>query len=110
VLPEGTTALHIGSLGHRQDEHRGPRHLFPGQDAGPAAAELLGKGPACVVVTDGAAAVRASTAGFRIRADVPPAPVVDTVGAGDAFGGAFLTWWIGNGLGRWLPPGLTQPG
>ena len=26
--------------------------------------------------------------------------MVDTVGAGDAFGGAFLTWWIGNGLGR----------
>jgi fructokinase len=26
--------------------------------------------------------------------------VVDTVGAGDAFGGAFLTWWTGNGLGR----------
>jgi len=25
---------------------------------------------------------------------------VDTVGAGDAFGGAFLTWWLGNGLGR----------
>ena len=22
------------------------------------------------------------------------------MGAGDAFGGAFLTWWIGNGLGR----------
>jgi fructokinase len=26
--------------------------------------------------------------------------VVDTVGAGDAFGGAFLAWWTGNGLGR----------
>jgi fructokinase len=25
---------------------------------------------------------------------------VDTVGAGDAFGGAFLAWWIGNGFGR----------
>ena len=25
---------------------------------------------------------------------------VDTVGAGDAFGGAFLTWWAGNGLSR----------
>jgi len=26
--------------------------------------------------------------------------VVDTVGAGDAFGGAFLAWWCGNGLTR----------
>ena len=75
-------------------------YLFPGQDAGHAAADLLGRGPACVVVTDGAAAVRAFTAGHEIRAEVPPAEVVDTVGAGDAFGGAFLTWWIGNGLGR----------
>jgi len=25
---------------------------------------------------------------------------VDTVGAGDAFGGAFLASWIGRGLGR----------
>ena len=52
------------------------------------------------MVTDGAAAVRAFAAGHQIRADVPAAPVVDTVGAGDAFGGAFLTWWMGNGLGR----------
>jgi fructokinase len=75
-------------------------YLFPGQDAAAAAAELLGPGPACVVVTDGAAPVRAFAGGGEIRADVPAAPVVDTVGAGDAFGGAFLTWWTGNGLGR----------
>ncbi len=75
-------------------------YLFPGQGAEQAAAELLARGPACVVVTDGAAAVRAFAAGHEIRAEVPPANVVDTVGAGDAFGGAFLTWWIGNGFGR----------
>jgi len=44
--------------------------------------------------------VRAFAGGQQIRVDVPVAPVVDTVGAGDAFGGAFLTWWIGNGLVR----------
>jgi fructokinase len=84
-------------------------YLFPGQEAGYAASELLGRGPACVVVTDGAAPVRAFTGGghgtdgrepHEIKAEVPAAPVVDTVGAGDAFGGAFLTWWTGNGLGR----------
>src|SRR6266487_4386529 len=75
-------------------------YLFPGQDAADAAAQLLDTGPACVVVTDGAAPVRAFAGGKEIRADVPAAPVVDTVGAGDAFGGAFLTWWIGNGLSR----------
>jgi fructokinase len=81
-------------------------YLFPGQDAANAAAELLAGGPACVVLTDGAAAVRAFAGGRQIQADVPAAPVVDTVGAGDAFGGAFLTWWIGNGLGR---AGLSDP-
>ena len=65
-------------------------YLFPGRDA--AAAGLLGKGPACVVVTDRAAPVRGFTAGHEITVEVPAAPVVDTVGAGDAFGGVFLTW------------------
>ncbi len=75
-------------------------YLFPDQDAEHGAAELLARGPTCVVVTDGAAAVRAFAAGHEIRAEVPPANIVDTVGAGDAFGGAFLAWWIGNGFGR----------
>jgi fructokinase len=75
-------------------------YLFPGRDTEYAAAELLGKGPACMVVTDGAAPVRAFSAGREIRAEVPPAQIVDTVGAGDAFGGAFLSWWAGRGLGR----------
>jgi fructokinase len=75
-------------------------YLSPGQDAADAATALLERGPACVVVTDGGAPVRAFAGGQRIQADVPAAPVVDTVGAGDAFGGAFLVWWTGNGLGR----------
>ncbi|HEY1623566.1 MAG TPA: PfkB family carbohydrate kinase, partial [Streptosporangiaceae bacterium] len=71
---------------------------------GPAG--LLSAGPGCVgpgavVVTDGAAAVHAYTAGGQeIGMKVPPVEVVDTVGAGDAFGGAFLAWWTRNGLTR----------
>jgi fructokinase len=58
-------------------------------------------GPGAVVVTDGAAAVYAYTADGQVTsAKVPPVDVVDTVGAGDAFGGAFLAWWIRNGLTR----------
>jgi fructokinase len=30
----------------------------------------------------------------------PRAKVVDTIGAGDAFGGGFLAWWSERGLGR----------
>jgi fructokinase len=73
-------------------------YLFPGLDAEAAAAQLMAQGPACVVITDGAAPVRAFSAGERLRVEVPWAEVVDTVGAGDAFGGAFLTWWAGQGL------------
>jgi fructokinase len=74
--------------------------LLPGRDTAQAAADLLGRGPACVVVTAGAAPVRAFTRGGEIAAEVPEVQVADTVGAGDAFGGAFLVWWAGHGLGR----------
>ncbi len=55
----------------------------------------------CMLVTDGAAPVTVVMAsGRRDLVEVPPVEVVDTVGAGDAFGGAFLAWWSRNGLGR----------
>jgi fructokinase len=63
--------------------------------------------PRCVLVTDGGEPVRIfGAAGLAATVEVPPADVVDTVGAGDAFGGAFLAWWTGNGLG---PADLGQP-
>jgi fructokinase len=152
VLPDGTTALHVGSLGlvmepagstleqlvsglpdaitvmldpncrpgaitsrkayldrldrivRRVDliktSTEDLAYLFPGYDTDYAATDLLGRGPACLVVTDGAAPVRAFAGTQQIRVEVPPAQIVDTVGAGDAFGGAFLAWWNGNRLGR----------
>jgi fructokinase len=75
-------------------------YLFPGEDADQVAASLGGRGPACVLITDGAGPVRVFAGGVRFLVDVPRVEVVDTVGAGDAFAGAFLTWWIGAGLGR----------
>jgi fructokinase len=35
-----------------------------------------------------------------VSVGVPQVAVVDTVGAGDAFGGAFLAWWTAKGLTR----------
>jgi fructokinase len=75
-------------------------YLMPGAEPGAAAAELLASGPGAVIVTDGAAMVRAYTSAGEVKAEVPPVRVVDTVGAGDAFGGAFLAWWTRRGLGR----------
>ena len=37
---------------------------------------------------------------FEVELPVPRVAVVDTVGSGDAFGGAFLAWWMERGLGR----------
>lgn len=75
-------------------------YLTPGTPPPDAAAGLLGQGPALVLLTDGPHPARAFLAGEVLSAEVPAVPVADTVGAGDAFGGAFLAWWSGRGLTR----------
>jgi fructokinase len=75
-------------------------YLCPDTPTRAAAASLLGQGPALVLVTDGPRDALAFMPGQEVTVDVPDVPVVDTIGAGDAFGGAFLAWWAGNNLGR----------
>jgi fructokinase len=65
-----------------------------------SAEELLQRGVGAVIVTRGSAPALAWCAGGRVETPVPAVEVVDTVGAGDAFGGAFLAWWLEHGLGR----------
>ena len=73
-------------------------YLYPGATARAAATALLGQGPRLVLVTDGPRPAWAFLPGQEMSVAVPVVPVVDTIGAGDAFGGAFLAWWSGNGL------------
>ena len=75
-------------------------YLCPGVPAEDAAVALRGHEGAVVVVTDGPRPARAFLPGTKLLAEVPTMPVVDTIGAGDAFGGAFLAWWLANGLTR----------
>ena len=75
-------------------------YLCPGVPAEDAAVALCGHESAVVVVTDGPRPARAFLPGTKLLAEVPRMPVVDTIGAGDAFGGAFLAWWLANGLTR----------
>jgi fructokinase len=75
-------------------------YLCPGVPAEAAAATLLDDKLALVIVTDGPRPARALMPGSTLVAKVPRVQVVDTIGAGDAFGGAFLAWWTANGLGR----------
>ncbi len=70
-------------------------------DHGPAAARtLLDHGPAVVLLTDGRNPVVCLTPTSTFEVGVPATSIVDTVGAGDAFGGAFLARWIERGFGR----------
>lgn len=61
---------------------------------------MLGSGAAVVLHTDGGRGVHVHTAGGEVEVPVPSVVVADTIGAGDAFGGAFAAWWQQAGLGR----------
>ena len=75
-------------------------YMAPGVSTVAAARDLLGHGPAAVLLTDGPKPVVGLTPTFTFELAVPDVAVVDTVGAGDAFGGAFLARWIERGFGR----------
>jgi fructokinase len=60
------------------------------------AAAIVAAGPRLVLVSDGPGPVRIVTSRWTRNVEPPPVEVVDTVGAGDALGGAFLAAWIGG--------------
>lgn len=63
--------------------------------------DLLEGGASLVLHTDGGRSVQVHwPAGEPAIVPVPAVEVVDTIGAGDAFGGAFAAWWDQAGLGR----------
>jgi fructokinase len=79
--------------------------LFPGADPAVQAAQWLAAGVELVVLTRGGEGASAWTA--AARADVPgrEVEVIDTVGAGDTFQAALLTWLAENDL---LAPGALR--
>ena len=74
--------------------------LDPGRDPIAAAGRLLERGPRAALLTDGDRAVRVVTPSGVVELAVPSVEVVDTVGAGDAFGAGFLAAWTAAGRGR----------
>lgn len=75
-------------------------YLRPGYAPIDACLELIGLGPRVVLLTDGAHEVAIVSESGRVTVPVRRAKVVDTVGAGDAFGGGFLARWVSRGCGR----------
>jgi fructokinase len=74
--------------------------LDPEREPVDAARALLAGGAAAAVLTRGGDGAVAITASGEVAVPAPPVQVVDTIGAGDAFGGGFLAWWRRAGLGR----------
>lgn len=72
--------------------------LYPGEPPRAVAARWLDRGPGAVVVTHGADGAVAYTRGGEVACAPVPAPVADTVGAGDAFMSAMLDTFAGLGL------------
>lgn len=78
-------------------------YLRPGETLEVAAVWVRTHGPAVVLVTDGGRPVRVLAGDAVELVPAPPVAVVDTVGAGDTFGGAFLACLVNDGIG---PGGL----
>jgi fructokinase len=74
--------------------------LDPGRSPAAAARALLERGPTAVLLTRGPDGAAVVTAAADTAIEPVAADVVDTIGAGDAFGGGFLAWWTSHGLGR----------
>lgn len=71
--------------------------LRPATDPLDAARSLLGYGPAVVLLTCGADGVTIVTDAGEWTVPVAPIPASelrDTIGAGDAFAGGFVSWWV----------------
>ena len=72
--------------------------MYPDRDLVAAVEDVLARGVDLVVVTLGAAGAFAAHGDLRVDVPAPAAHVVDTIGAGDAFGAALLAWLHDVGL------------
>ena len=75
-------------------------YLDPDRTPYQTACALLARGPAVVLLTNGSFGVRVLAARREAWVESPDAQVIDTIGAGDAFGAAWLGSWVAEGLGR----------
>jgi fructokinase len=74
--------------------------LAPGRRSVDAVRDMLDGGPAVGLLTRGPSGALVITRTAEVAVPSPRTKVVDTIGAGDAFGGGFVAWWHARGLGR----------
>ncbi len=75
-------------------------YLQPGLPPVEAVRALLERGPTVGLFTRGPGGALVITRTAEVSVPAPRVKVVDTIGAGDAFGGGFIAWWSERGLGR----------
>ncbi|MEP6639601.1 MAG: PfkB family carbohydrate kinase [Chloroflexota bacterium] len=75
-------------------------YLVPDATPLDAARTLVADGARTILLTDGGCPVTVLSEAFAFELPVPAVRIVDTVGSGDAFGGAFLARWTEQGWGR----------
>jgi fructokinase len=73
--------------------------LDPDRDPVKATRALLVDGPTVGILTRGGDGAVVVTPQREVVVTAPKIEVVDTIGAGDAFAGGFLSWWRERGLG-----------
>ncbi|MBY8879999.1 carbohydrate kinase family protein [Actinacidiphila acidipaludis] len=85
--------------------------LYPGQDPGRSARDLLGHGPRLAVLTRGPGGATGFTADAEVSVPAPATAVADTIGAGDAFQSALLAAVVepGAGAGQGVRLPVTPP-
>jgi fructokinase len=71
--------------------------LLPGVSIVEGARALLSHGARVALVTLGAEGALVVTAPHAVQVPAPPAVVIDTIGAGDAFAGGFIAAWLDAG-------------
>jgi fructokinase len=74
--------------------------LEPDRESVAGVRALLDHGPTVGLLTRGPGGALVVTRTAEVAVPAPRTKVVDTIGAGDAFGGGFVAWWSERGLGR----------
>jgi fructokinase len=72
--------------------------FYPGLDPEACANEMIQAGAQLAVITLGADGALATNGRRRVHIPAQPVEVVDTIGAGDAFGAALLAWMVERSL------------